>query len=828
MTRLLRLYLSATLLCMISSASAAAAGTETARRHSITFDRPATDFFEGAVLGNGAMGVVVRTRPDAVILHFGHNNVWDIRVTEKYGDRIGTFAEIFAKAAAMPDSLPSIHNDPFFADYLDMTADNYRSQYPRPFPCGSLILGFDRTEVELLGHSVDISDGRCTVDLLRHGEPVRLLIDVSMKADIVMMSLVDEAGKPVPSCFNRVRLLPDPSTPGELPRYSLTGCGDNSLGFVQVLPANEDCSRSDSDKAFALRLWSDTPLTDGVRHTIYGAEQPLGELERYIDADSCPFFMMTSLAEGDEAAVLDAVATPLSPAPGEWEECFRDNQQAWREFWDASSVELADEELERMWYRNMYFFNCAVRPGVVCPGIFANWSFSNIGTAWHGDYHLNYNTQQPFWLTFSSNHLDKNLVYADLVDHLMPVSRKWAKEYYGMRGAFFPHSAYPVEMNLHPYPVPDWGWEVFETPWMVQGLWWHYLYSGDTAFLRDRAFTPIKAAVEFLVDYMSRHEARSGRFDDGKYHIFPSVPPELYGLQPGFRYNYDTQIDIALARHILSAYLEAVTTLGVEKSEKKLVADVKKILASLPAYPVAGSDAYGTVLTSVPGERGDIVYNVPANLAVVFPGNEYGLHSPDSIKALVANTIRAHKNEGGNEIVFLNMQKARMGMLDLDAFKRQVRYATLPDGTVTDAVLEVGGRYDDLTDFMYMAPMGIWFENFALAAVINECLMQSYDGIIELFPNWPSTADASFSTLRARGAFLVSATVADGEITRIEIHSEKGNPVTLAWPPMSLPAPSSAPVEIVTSDGSKFTVIPSENRLQFPTASGETYTITLR
>jgi hypothetical protein len=23
------------------------------------------------------------------------------------------------------------------------------------------------------------------------------------------------------------------------------------------------------------------------------------------------------------------------------------------------------------------------------------------------------------------------------------------------------------------------GWEVFETPWTVQGLWWHYLYSGD-------------------------------------------------------------------------------------------------------------------------------------------------------------------------------------------------------------------------------------------------------------------------------------------------------------------------------------------------------------
>lgn len=838
MKQLRNLFVAATTFCIIAAAPDAGADAAAARRHSITFDRPATGFFEGAVLGNGAMGVVVRTRPDAVMLHFGHNNVWDIRVTENYADRIGTFAEIFAKAAAMPDSLPSIHHDPFFADYLNMTADNYRSPYPRPFPCGSLILGFDRTEVELLGHSVDISTGRCTVSLLRRGEPLSLLVDVSMEADNVMLSLVDGAGNPVPSCFNRVRLLPDPSTPRELPRYTLTGCTDSSLGFMQLLPAREDCAPSERDRAFALRLWSNTPLSEGVRHTIYGAEMPLGELERYIYPSDRPFYMMASLAEGSEQAVEATLAKPLSPALIDWLDTFEANRKAWEEYWDASSVTLADEELERMWYRNMYFFNCAVRPGVTCPGIFANWSFANIGTAWHGDYHLNYNTQQPFWLTFSSNHLDKNLVYADLVDHLMPVSTAWARDYYGMRGAFFPHSAYPVEMSLHPYPVPDWGWEVFETPWMVQGLWWHYLYSGDTDFLRERAFTPIKAAVEFLVDYMSRPEARTGRFDDAKYHIFPSVPPELYGLQPGFKYNYDTQIDITLARHIFEAYLEAVDTLRLGKQEKALAADVRNILASLPGYPTAENDVYGTVLTSVPGERGDIVYNVPANLAVVFPGNEYGLHSPDSIRELVANTIRAHRNEGGNEIVFLNLQKARMGMLDLDAFKRQVRYATLADGTVTDAVLATGGRYDDLTDFMYMAPMGIWFENFALAAVVNECLMQSYDGIIELFPNWPRDVDAQFTTLRARGAFLISASLQGGEITTIEIHSEKGNPVTLAWPPASAtppsqspatptqsPASATSPVTILTSEGKTMTATPKDGRLTFPTRPGVTYTI---
>lgn len=825
MTRFLFfLLLSAVVSASVNVSAASGDASAIAARHSIVRDSPAVGFFDGALLGNGAMGVVVRTRPDAVVLHFGHNNVWDIRVTENYKDKIGTFDDIFAKAAMLSDSLPSIHHDKFFSDYLNLTADNYRSPYPRPFPCGSLILGFDRREVELLGHSVDISTGQCTVSLLRDGRPLSLLVDVSMADDTLWLALVDSDGRAVPSCFNRVRLLPDPSTPGDMPRYQLTQCGGHSLGFSQLLPRNEDCTPSDSDKAFALRMWSNPELVTGVRHSIYGQEIPLGALERDIVPSAAPFYMAVSLSEGTEADVREAVSAPFAPDVADRAACLDANKKSWDDFWAASSVSLADKELERIWYRNMYFFNCAVRPGVICPGIFANWSYSNIGTAWHGDYHLNYNTQQPFWLTFSSNHLDKNLAYVDLVDHLMPISTAWAKEYYGMRGAFFPHSAYPVDMSMHPYPVPDWGWEVFETPWMVQGLWWHYLYSGDTAFLRDRAFSPMKAAVEFLVDYMSRPEARSGRFDDGKYHIFPSVPPELYGLQPGFKYNYDTQIDITLAKHIFNAYLEAVDILKLGKNEKQLVADVRKILKAMPDYSTATADGYGTILTSVPGERGDIVYNVPANLSVVFPGNEYGLHSPDSIRALVANTINAHRNEGGNEIVFLNMQRARMGMLDLDAFKRQIRYATLPNSTVTDALLEIGGRYDDLTDYMYMAPMGIWFENFALPAVINECLMQSYDGIVRLFPNWDTDVDASFSTLRARGAFLVSASLTAGKVDTITVHSEKGNTFSI-----HNPWPSSTAITVTASDGTvKNLKTTSDTPIQFPTTPATTYTITPR
>jgi len=76
-----------------------------AKRHALQRDRPATDFFEGALLGNGGMGVVVTTRPDAVVLYFGHNKVWDIRLAEDHREEIGTFDEIFEKVRRRSEPL---------------------------------------------------------------------------------------------------------------------------------------------------------------------------------------------------------------------------------------------------------------------------------------------------------------------------------------------------------------------------------------------------------------------------------------------------------------------------------------------------------------------------------------------------------------------------------------------------------------------------------------------------------------------------------------------------------------------------------------------------
>ena len=761
---------------------------ERAKLHSLTNDRPATDFFEGAILGNGAMGVIVTTRPDAVVLYFGHNNVWDIRLAENNREKIGNFQEIFNKVKAIPDTLKLLTDNAWYNEYQKMTRENYAKPYPRPYPCGSVLLGFDRRNAEMMGHKLDVSNGICEVYLLtKDKKKIVLQIFTDMVKDQVWFRLVDQQGNSCDNIFDRIKVIPDPSTPKEFPKTKIEeNLGNGVIAFRQTLPFLEpekyDASKGHpKDKAFRLTAALNCSLEKNSRINWNGNQQAMAPMEAGIKKKP-GFTGLISLQEGLNSEVEYDLSEKAIPNNENLLLVLNKNHQIWKDYWSKSGVILDDQFLEQMWYRNLYFLNCATKDGATTPGLFANWSYNTIGTSWHGDYHMNYNTQQPFWVTFSSNHLEKNLPYVNLIEKLMPVSKHWAKEYYQLPGAYFPHSAYPLDMTMNPYPVPTWGWEICETPWAVQGLWWHYLYSGDVEFLRNRAFGPMKAAVEFLVAYMKRPEASGPQWKDDKFHIFPTVPPELYGLRPGFKYNFDCNVDLTLTKFIFKAFAEATKVLKIEKQEVALLGNIKLILSRFPAYPTAVSKEFGKVLVSAPEEHSEVVYNTPNPLMSVFPGEDYSIHSDVETQTLLKNTFLNQQNEGGNDLVFINLQAARIEMLDLERFKRQVNYSMMPNGATSDRVMQVNGRYNDATDYGFMDKKGIWFENFALPVVVNECLMQSYNGTIRLFPNWPMDKDAEFQNLRAVGAFLVSASLKNGKVNEIKVTSEVGGVMKIILP----------------------------------------------
>jgi len=497
-----------------------------------------------------------------------------------------------------------------------------------------------------------------------------------------------------------------------------------------------------------------------------------------------PFFACVQLAQGLARDIPEGVGIVPPPTPQNWEQAAANTKRTWRDYWNRSSVALDDTFLEETWYRNQYFLNCTARPGSICPSLFGNWPLPS-GSPWSGEYVLDYNQQQIFWGTFSSNRLENNLPYADMVDLILPVGRNWARNFYQLPGAFIAQRHWAVETPTIPVPWFGWGNIMCPTPWTMQGLWWHYLYSMDKEFLRTRAFGPIKEAVEFMNAYMRRPDAYSptSPWKDDKFHIHPTQSPEIWREHFGEPEFSDALPDLTLTKFLFNAYISACRALEIEPQESALMKDVQEILANFPDYVTKESPRGGQVYVDVAGATPDAIYNTPNTLMPVFPGEEIGLHSPKEAYELAAITWRNQQNEGGNELVFLPLQGARLGLLDLETFKRELRYDQMPDGTFTDMLLEAGGRNEDTTPNDLMKFYGIWIENFAIPVVINECMLQSYTGELRLFPNWSqANGNARFQTLRAVGAFLVSVEYKEGKVRWVHITSEVGQRLRIINP----------------------------------------------
>jgi alpha-L-fucosidase 2 len=117
---------------------------------------------------------------------------------------------------------------------------------------------------------------------------------------------------------------------------------------------------------------------------------------------------------------------------------------------------------------------------------------------------------------------------------------------------------------------------------------------------------------------------------------------------------------------------------------------------------------------------------------------------------------------------------------------------------------------------------GAWTETLGIVAPLQEMMLQSYGGVLRVFPCWPANVAASFTTFRAEGAFLVSASWEEGAVTSLEILSETGGTCRLAepWP---------EGVSIETSSGLPIATVQwAEGIPAFETTAGETYRVRRR
>jgi hypothetical protein len=463
-----------------------------------------------------------------------------------------------------------------------------------------------------------------------------------------------------------------------------------------------------------------------------------------------------------------------------------ENRKGAEAFWSKSRLHVADQFIENLWYETLHARRCAYREDTVPPGLFLPSTVPDY-SHWHGDYHLNYNFQEPFWGDYTANHLELGDAYFRGMQYLVQIGRKIAREYYGCRGVFIQLSGYPIEAEDDPLGVVPMGRMAYMTGWAINQYWWRYLFTLDTNWLRTTGYPVIRDAALFYTDFLQKGE-------DGLYHAFPSNQGE-----DGFSGNPQDYTDrpqvMQHLRYCLRAALLASTTLDTDADLRALWRDRLEHCAGDDGQPPPKLDGLEKLCREA---------NPP----------EFGVGRPYRPQP---ETTTGSPWPGPpttwyfGQFPWFAMQHLRRGEFladrDFASYRECIRRWRHPNGLIWGMAIANYGH------------AGAWTESLGVTAPLQEMMLQSWDGGLRIFPAWPRNLEARFENFRAEGAFLVSASWAKGRVESFKILSEKGAPCRLY-------APWPAGVAVLDGVGQPVECATDEyGRLAFATLPGGTYQV---
>ena len=435
------------------------------------------------------------------------------------------------------------------------------------------------------------------------------------------------------------------------------------------------------------------------------------------------------------------------------------HEAVWRDFWSASGVALADAYLESVWYRNLYFLRCCSKPGVPPIGLFMGCATDVM--PWHGCATTDYNFEQAFWGAFACNHAELAEPYNRYMVDYLPRGKWFAKETYGLDGAFYPVNHFTHQIfdpavckskNRHMNFYLPWTYVPGANGWQAHNVWLAYLYHPDR--LPEALGV---SAGEGDGDLLRRLSRTMPEDAGGQGRLRPDLQPGTPRLRRG--------------RH---AVRHRVDPLHAQSRDPRRD---RARLRRRPGETLAGGTGAGAGLSAhdedgAAGDcrrarrRADQVQRPRADVAGV-PGRRSQLVVAGRGKGDLRPDHRDHRHHR----LQLGDDAGRCPCPAEPAGHARVDYAEFQKRQMPNGYLQLLGD-----------TRGNYSEQMAAAGIVSELLLQSVGDMIRVFPAWPKDKDARFTNLRAQGGFLVSAEQKAGKVVKLEITSTVGGKLRLLNP----------------------------------------------
>lgn len=688
-------------------------------QHNLVFDTLAKRWDEGIPLGNGWLGALIWQKDNKLRMSLDRVDLWDDRPMPEI-DKL-KFKWVVEKVRLNQyDSVQKIGDEPY-------------QKYPAPTKIPGAALEFDLDKIgKIKKVSLDISNGLSIVEF-ENGVKFNSYIHATRQVGYFGFENINEDLIPE-------LIIPDYNTGNSGKKgSSVSGQSLDRLGYEKGTLKN-----GIDYILYHQPTWKSNYYEVLVKWYRFSGKRIIGE------------WTITNNQPASLPALNVLVKEPTGwPSHIDW----------WNDYWKRSSVSIPDSILERQYYLDMYKFGCVARSNIPPISLQAIWTADDGKLPpWKGDLHHDLNTELSYWPGYSGNHLDLTEGFTNWLWRVKEENKKWTKQYFEIEGLNVPGVT-----TISGKPMGGWiqySMSPTTSAWLAQHFYWQWKYSMDKTFLKTKAYPYLSDVAEFI-DNLTRQ-------DEDNRRLPLSSTPEYNDNNIKAWFSNWTNYDLALVQNLFDEIWEIYFFSGDENVAKywhRIKDDIPELYSN------------ETGLTIAVDQNLEHSHRHQNHLHAIHPLGI--LNVEDSIdKIVIQNSLKQIEKLGtrqwvGYSFAWIASIYARAQNGDSAAVNLK-RFATnfVSSNSFHLNGDQKGGQYADATYRPFTLE-----GNFAFAQGIHEMLLQSHKDFIEVFPAIPKEwKNVSFKTLRAEGAFLISAKKENGIPIEIKIRSEVGGILRIKLP----------------------------------------------
>jgi alpha-L-fucosidase 2 len=701
-------------------------------KHNLKFTELATTWDEAIPLGNGLLGALIWQNGDHLRFSLDRVDLWDLRPVDNLSKPEFSFEWVQEQVR---NNTYGLVQEMFDAPYDNM---------PAPSKIPGAALEFD---ANLLGPVksviLDLPEALCRVEW-ENGVTLETFVHASE-----------------PYGWFRFKNVPDGFSPGIIPpQYQkLTDSGEDSpvtgqdlqrLGYEQG-----SVSAENNRQVYRQKGWGTFEYEVSVNWATAGNTMT-------------GVWSISSTFSEQEGRPKAEELTTQQIGKNKFDSSLSSHRTWWKNYWQHSSVSIPDTILEKQYYLEMYKFGSAARADAPPISLQAVWTADHGRLPpWKGDFHHNLNTQLSYWPAYTGNYLNLGEGFLNWMWKYKGTFEEYTRAYFGTAGLNVPGVT-----TLTGQPMGGWIQYSFGptvASWLAHHFYLHWVYSKDAEFLKEKAYPWIRDVAVFLDEISVRDE-------QGMRKLPISSSPEINDNSINAWFTQTTNFDLAFIRWNFEKAAELALELNLNDEAAKWASiadewpgfalDDEGGLAFAPNYPYAQSHRHFS------------------HLMAFHPLGIIDWSNGEEDQQIINATLETLTEVGSDWWTGYSFSwqgnlyaRAFMGEKAAEALRIFAENFCLPNS------FHVNGEQHNrgYSKFKYR-PFTLE-GNFAFASAIQEMLIQSHTGVVKLFPAIPSDwQDVSFNTLRTYGAFLVSASMENGEVSKVEVASEKGGEIVLENP----------------------------------------------